>query len=70
MGNCSVCGKSLGRLYYYCDQALDDAWCAECFTTTPCGKGKHGEGCATKVIENKDMSQIDDDIDKWLKERK
>jgi len=48
---CSKCGKPLVGVYLLCDRK-DGQWCEDCFDQTACGKGKHGEGCFTKVFED------------------
>lgn len=54
---CHMCGEPIGteqvlNVVMYCDEPRnnDKAWCARCFAFTPCGIGKHGEGCPTKQI--------------------
>lgn len=51
--NCVSCGEDCSQLHFMCDYSenVGDAWCPECFATTPCGKGEHGEGCPTQVCE-------------------
>lgn len=46
---CKTCQADCTRHHLMCDEALDDddTWCPKCFEATPCGQGKHGEGCAT-----------------------
>ncbi len=48
---CSDCGKDCSLHYYMCDET-EGEWCPKCFKKTPCGKGKHGEGCETGVFSD------------------
>ena len=48
---CSKCGINCTGLHYLCDR-MPGQWCVVCFKGTPCGKGKHGEGCPTQVLED------------------
>jgi len=54
---CSACSKDTTRHYLMCDEAVGE-WCPECFDTTPCGRGEHGEGCATAVFAVPDGSSL------------
>lgn len=51
---CSQCSKPLLGYYCLCDRS-DGQWCGDCFETTPCGKGEHGEGCPTQVFETSEQ---------------
>lgn len=49
---CKTCGKDCSAQRMTCDSTDEDvSWCPECFNDTPCGKGEHGEGCPTMLIE-------------------
>jgi hypothetical protein len=50
---CKKCGEDCGNGHFMCDLE-DGEWCGECFGTTSCGKGEHGEGCPTLVTEDDD----------------
>jgi hypothetical protein len=47
---CTSC-QQRAWVYFYCDEAADGPWCEACFAATPCGRGEHDEGCATKVFD-------------------
>jgi len=56
--NCSGegCGKDISTRYWMCDEESMDVplhdsreFCDVCFAQHPCGKGEHGESCATLV---------------------
>jgi hypothetical protein len=54
---CIDCGATLpvvlGEMmeaYCYCDED-GGPWCGSCFERTACGRGNHGEGCATMVFD-------------------
>ena len=50
--HCAACGCEV-KAYSTCDREDTGAvWCFDCFPDTPCGKGYHGEGCATNVFED------------------
>lgn len=61
---CTVCGWPV-MIYNLCD-VEEGAWCELCFPSTPCGKGEHGEGCPTHVIEDsqeqRELEDFSDDI--------
>jgi hypothetical protein len=46
---CSNCGATV-QSYWMCDKEGDEIHCSECFDKHPCGKGDHGEGCATLCV--------------------
>lgn len=50
---CPVVGSARVPLFF-CDESPQDGapgpWCGTCFDTTPCGQGKHGEGCETMML--------------------
>lgn len=54
--HCAKCSKECTNHYFMCDEAqpnpdnTDPVVCPECFPTTPCGRGEHGEGCPTQVV--------------------
>lgn len=48
---CDRCGKDCTSNYWMCDRLMAQ-WCSECFAKSPCGKGKHGEGCPTQVFDD------------------
>jgi len=53
---CAICNAGPLAVYMMCDYTLDSiVWCESCFPKTPCGKGEHDEGCATKVFEGKEQ---------------
>jgi hypothetical protein len=53
--NCSGCGANISKRYRMCDEDLggemqdSHEFCDKCFEIHPCGKGEHGEQCATLV---------------------
>ena len=48
---CSGCGKDCTTNFWMCDEETDEwKWCPDCFDTTPCGMGEHGEGCPTQAM--------------------
>lgn len=48
---CTRC-KATVNVAFMCDQApMDEMLCGPCFETTPCGQGRHEEGCETMVCE-------------------
>lgn len=58
MERCTICGpeSDLLTVYYYCDEDIGDvAYCAKHFDELKCEE-KHGEGCATMVIETPEDS--------------
>ena len=62
--HCSGCSKPIGHgtehnPVFFCDEAIDDAWCAACFAHTPCGLGEHDEGCETVCFYGHDHSAED-----------
>jgi hypothetical protein len=42
---CKRCGDPIGDR-----QEKNGEWCGGCFDKTPCGMGKHGEGCPTLMV--------------------
>lgn len=48
---CAGCGHVCTSHHWMCDRR-DGVWCNVCFHLTPCGKGKHGEGCPTQVFDS------------------
>lgn len=47
---CTDCGTDLSHaVAMLCDED-DGQRCGDCFTKHPCGKGEHGEGCATQMF--------------------
>jgi hypothetical protein len=53
---CGKCGKPLRGHYLACDRTMKE-YCEDCFEKTPCGKGKHGEGCPTQIFEDSDHAE-------------
>lgn len=53
---CVVCSKDCARHHLYCD-IQEGPWCPGCFDKTPCGQGKHGEGCPTQVFSDEREQQ-------------
>jgi hypothetical protein len=53
--HCANCGADVTALgvSYFCDEDENGPYCGECFDKHACGKGEHGEGCATMVVEAK-----------------
>ena len=52
---CSGCGADCSDHHVTCDVTyMTEVWCPGCFPETACGKGEHGEGCATHVHEMED----------------
>jgi hypothetical protein len=50
--NCEGCGADCRRRFFMCDlEPGDTFWCHECYFATPCGRGDHGEGCGTLVMQ-------------------
>lgn len=50
---CCSCDRDCSTHHIMCDRDEDDeVWCPECFGTTSCAKGVHGEGCATSVFSD------------------
>lgn len=48
---CDGCRRTIpdGETFFMCDEVMG-VYCADpCWPNTPCGKGEHGEGCATMV---------------------
>jgi len=52
---CARCSVGPLGVAMMCDETIAAFWCEECFAKTPCGRGEHGEGCATKVFEGKEQ---------------
>lgn len=48
---CSKCGADCKAHHFMCDR-MEGQWCGPCFDRTPCGRGKHGEGCPTQVFDD------------------
>lgn len=48
---CSKCGADCTAHHFMCDR-MEGQWCEDCFDLTPCGRGKHGEGCPTQVFSD------------------
>jgi hypothetical protein len=51
--HCGFCGAHTNPMFM-CDRNIDYVYCADCFPGTPCGKGKHEEGCSTMSIDGGD----------------
>lgn len=56
---CKTCGASPLSVYHMCDR-IDGTWCCKCFARKPCGMGKHGEGCAVNVFEDRPGAMVAD----------
>lgn len=48
--NCFKCKVECAERHWTCEAADDLVWCCWCFALTPCGWGRHGEGCAKQVF--------------------
>lgn len=57
---CKKCGCECSDRHMLCDR-VDGAWCRNCFAATPCGRGRHGEGCATAVFDDSPVPAGDND---------
>jgi hypothetical protein len=55
-GGCIGCGAPPeGTSRYLCDEEAEGVWfCPSCFEESACGRGEHGEGCATFMAETSD----------------
>lgn len=53
---CALCGLPLPPTCFLCDETME-SYCPTCFDRTPCGKGRHGEGCPTLCVSGDEPPQ-------------